>query len=214
VTVLSIAVDDLFTVRVVKYLSTNPANKWANSYEFQSNAIGSESELLLLASSLVNFEIALHLGVVTFDRVLISTWEPDSVPYNPANFISSTLTGVGTRGGSGDALPLDKTFSVTRQAASGRFGHLFYRGVLVEGDTEAPAGKSVLTDRPAWQTDVAAALTSSGFEEYIGTTPEASLGLVMVNADGTQVRPVIALRAQGVSSVPTDHAWFNRTTGP
>lgn len=208
--VTSIAVDDLFTVRVVKYLTTNPDNKWANSYEFQSNAVGGEAELLLLAEALVNFEAAMHLTVVRFDRITISTWQPDSVPYDPSTFISSTLTQDGLLGASDDILALNTTFSVSRQCASGRFGHLFYRGCLTEGDVEAPAGKNVLTDRPAKQTLIDDFLTSTGFGEYIGTSPEATLGMVLVNADGTQVRPVINLRAQGVSSVPQDHAWFNR----
>lgn len=209
--VLTIAEGDLFTFRVVKHLSTNPDNKWANSYEFEALSEVAESELLGLGGILVNYEQSLHLGPVTFDRLLISTWAPDSVPYNPESFVSTSLTAAGTAGRTGDPLSLDKAFSVTRQARSGRFGHLFYRGVLVEPDVEAPAGKSVLVDRSGYQDDLQTAISTSGLEDYIGTSPVAALHMVMVSRDGSQVRGVTGLFAQGVATVKTDHKWFNRS---
>jgi hypothetical protein len=38
--------------------------------------------------------------------------------------------------------------------------------------------------------------------------------MVMISADGSQVRAVTALVQGGVGRVPQDHAWFNRTTTP
>jgi len=203
---------DLFTVRVIKSLATNPDNKWANSYEFQAVGAGAEGELLDLGVSLVDFEIGMHIPAVIFDRLIISTWVPDSKPYSPTSFISSTLTGVGTNAGGTDPLPLSQCLSVARIAGFGRFGHLFYRGIMNESDVHAPAGKSVLVDRASKQTLLDAKIASAGFDEYFGTGA-GPFKMVMVSRDGTQVRPVIQLRAAGVSQVKTDHKWFNRT-GP
>lgn len=213
-TVSTFLEDDLFTIRVTKSLSTNPSNQWANSYEFIALAPGGESELLDLGGQIVEFEAAIHLGVVVFQRLLMSTWEPDSVPYNPATFISTSLSATGANGATGDALALNQTFTVTRQAAFGRFGHLFYRGVLTEAGISAPAGFSVLEDRDGQQDLIDDALASSSLGDSIGLASTGPFRMVMVNADGSQVRPIVQLRAQGVSAVPLDHAWFNRTTGP
>lgn len=211
-TVLSFAEGDLFTVRVVKRLSTNPNNKWANSYEFRATLAGSTDELLALGSAVVSFEQKMHKNTVRFDRLLMSTWEADSVPYDPTSFLSTTLTASGTLGGSGDNVALNIALAVTRQAQSGRFGHIFYRGSLEEGDITAPAGVMTLLLPDDMQDTLEAALTASGLADYIGITPTGAFGMVMVNRTGTQVRPVSALRAQGVSTIPQDHAWFNRTS--
>jgi hypothetical protein len=210
--VTSFATDDLFIFRVTKYLSTNPANKWANSYEFRAAAGGDEGDLLALGNLLVQFEARFHHNVVIFDRILISTWAADSVPYDPATFISSTLTATGAIGPVTDLLALNQCLSVARIAASGRFGHIFYRGVLEEAEVAAPAGVSVLVSRAGQQVKIDDALEDSGLADYVGEGATGALRLVMVNAAGTQVRTVNQLRVQGVSTIPTDHAWFNRTT--
>src|SRR5215471_1179799 len=101
--VLTYAEGDLFVVRITKSLTTNPDNKWANSYEFKALAIGSEGPLLVLAEAIVEFEAAISFENVIFDRALISTWAPDSVPYDPTTFISTTLTATGGVTLAGDA---------------------------------------------------------------------------------------------------------------
>jgi hypothetical protein len=213
-TVLSFVADDLFVIRVIKYLSTNPDNKWANSYEFQATAGGDEGDLLTLGNVLVQFEATFHRTAVVFDRILISTWAEDSVPYDPATFISSTLTATGAVAIGGQLQALNTTLSVARIASSGRFGHLFYRGILEELDIGAPAGKAVLVSRAAQQVKIDDAAEDSGFDAYFGEAPTGSLRMVMVNKAGDQIRPVNQLRVQGVSTIPTDHAWFNRTPAP
>jgi len=210
-TVLSYAENDLFTVRIVKYHNANPARKWANAYEFRSTLAGSTDELLALGSALINFEQQMHKTFVRFDRLLISTWEADSVPYDPASFLSTTITASGLYGGSGDALSLNQCLSITRQAQSGRFGHIFYRGFLDEPIVTSPAGTPSLVGPDDVQDQVDSALSSSGMDDYVGITPAGAFGMVMVNRDGSNVRPVTALHVQGISVLPMDHAWFNRT---
>jgi len=202
---------DVFVYRITKYLSTNPDNKWVNSYEAQAVAGGTEDELLALGVALVDFEATIvHTGVV-FDRLLISTWEPDSSPYDPTTFISSPLTAVGARDAGGAELePLVQCLDVRRETASGRFGHIFYRGVLFEGDVEAPAGKAVLTDRPAMQTLIDNALSSSSLEIYVGGS-STTLKICMKGKLDDDPRLVTQFRVGQVATVRQDHKWFNRT---
>lgn len=205
---------DRFVLRVIKFLTTNPDNKWANSYEFRATESGSESLLETLGDALVSFEQALSHDVVSFDHLLISTWEADSKPYDPLVFASIPLTVNGTIGPVGDMLGLNNCLSLARVATSGRFGHIFIRGFLEEVQVHAPAGKTVLVDRPGIQSDVDDALSESGLDNYVGSTASGAFKMVMINKDGTQMRDVNSIRVQGVSAVPLDHAWFNRTTSP
>lgn len=206
------AVDDLFTIRVRKYLMTNPDNKWVNSYEFRAVASGAESDLLLLGSRLVDYEQKLHYETVIFETLLISTWVEDSKPYDPTAFISSPLTGAGFRVPDAEQLlGLSNCMDVRRFAAFGRYGHLFYRGCLVESEVEAPAGKTIISDRPAAQSRLDDAVSDNSFDDYIGAGAEL-LQMVMVSADGSQVRAVVSLNVGQVAQVKQDHRWFNRTT--
>jgi len=202
---------DLFIARVFKNHIANPDNTWVNSYEFKSTEAGTVGVIIDLAEKLVNFEIAVHSVAVNFTRITISTWEIDSVPYDPTTFFSTTTTGVGTRSTTGDLVGLNNCLTVSRVPISGRFGHIFYRGFLVESDIEAPAGKTVLADKPGTQTIVDAALTSSGLDETIGIAADGSFQMVMVDKTGIVVRNVRELLVSGVSALPQDHAWFNRT---
>jgi hypothetical protein len=103
--------------------------------------------------------------------------------------------------------------NVLRVTAFGRFGHLFYRGWLGEGEVSAPAGKSILTSRSAEQTILDGAVTTSGLDAYMGTgaTP---LQISMIGSTVDSARGVLGLSIGGVSTVPFDHTWFNRTTTP
>lgn len=210
-TVLSYVENDKFVFRVTKYLFANPDRKWANSYEVRAKVAGDEGDLLTLAEALVAFEQALTLNVVLFDRVLISTWAPDSTPYDPEAFISSTLTAAGlVDPGANQPVALNVCMDVRRNTTHGRFGHLFYRAALNEADISAPAGKYILDHRSTLQTRVDTALTSSGLEDSVGSGA-TNLVLCMINADGDQVRDLTALQVGGVSVVPFNHTWFNRT---
>lgn len=210
-TVTSYVADDLFVIRIVKSLYANPDNRWANTYEIQANDVGTSAELLAISLKLVGFEAELHGPGVQFRQLAVSTWEEDSVPYAPAAFLSYALNQPGIRTLSGSPLALNKTLSIARVVPNGRLGHLFYRGSLAEGDIEAPAGIDILTNAPSVVTAVSVAVTNADLADHFmfGADP---LKLVMVTKSGDNIRPVVGLTPVGVSSVPTDHAWYNRTS--
>lgn len=204
--------DDLFVVRTIKHLTANPSNKWANSYEFQAVDAGATETLLTLASALITWEAAIHTEAVTFDRVIVSTWQPDSVPYDPAAFLSTTVTQLGLRSDvPNEVVPIGEALRVTRQVSSGRFGNLFYRGALFENEVSQPAGIPILTSPGSIQDTMDDALTPSGLDDFIGISATGGLIMVMVDAAGANVRVVNALAASGVSLIKSDHQWFNRT---
>lgn len=210
--VLSIAEGDLFVIRVFKHLATNPDNVWANSYEFRALEAAGAVELGVLGDAVAAFEAVFHKDTVIFDRWVGSTWEDDHVPYDPESFMVTPLTLAGSVGPVGDQLPLNQVLKVDRVAASGRSGRLFYRACLNEADTSAPAGKLIINDLAAQDTIIGGALTSSDLAGYLGSGA-SGFQMVMINKSGSQVRTVRDLRATGATTLPTDHAWYNRTSG-
>lgn len=207
--------DDLFVVRVVKSLTTNPSNKWVNSYEIKALESGTVGVLLTFGEILVDYEQALHSELVAFDRLTISTWEPDSVPYDPTAFVSVPLTDLGLRSSvPNEVEPLGMAWRVNRQASSGRFGNIFYRGAMYENEVNAPAGIPVLSDPVDMAQILADAITDSTLDSYLGAIASGSFNLVMINFTGTQIRPILNLVSGGVSLIKQDHQWFNRTSSP
>jgi len=202
---------EFFTIRIIKSLTTSPLNKWANTYEAVCRVAATSVNLVNLGDALLLFEQALHKNVVRFERIVLSTWEADSVPYNPSNFISEPQSVVGGVGMVGDPVALNQCLSVSRVPAVGRSGHIFYRGVLEEADVTAPAGVTVLSDLAGFQDTVDAAITSSELGTYLSNDDEPFFRLAMITKDGSNERAINSLVVAGVAILPTDHAWFNRT---
>ncbi len=213
--VLDFTTGDLFVIRVIKHLTTNPSNEWANSYEFQADSADSVAALQTLGDLMIVFEKALHAETVAFDRFIISTWEPDSVPYDPESFVSSPSTLVGQRPvTSTEVEPTGMALRVNRQCASGRFGNLFYRGALFENEVSSTAGIPILSDPATLASILGDSVDDSGLVDYFGEGAIGGLHMVMVNFNGTQIRPVTQLVLGGVSLIKQDHQWFNRTGSP
>ena len=209
--VLTFATNDRFVVRVIKHYSTNPARQWSNSYELVANESGELTDLTDVGNTVIGFETLIHNTFTVLDRLTISTWSADSVPYDPDVFYVQPIDDAGTRDTSGELEPITTCWSVSRDPASGRLGHLFYRGVLAQADTEAPAGITVLSDPTAMATLLSDSLDSSNLGRYLGLAATEPLSVAMVNKTGTNTRLVAAFSSAGVVQLPVDHAWFNRT---
>jgi len=203
---------DLFIIRVIKFLSTNPDNKWVNSYEFTALDDGTNATLVTLANIVVNFEAKFHSDKVTFDHVTVSTWVDDHVPYDPESFLSIPLTQTGIISDiTNELVPLGMALRVKRVPISGRFGNLFYRGVLRENGVSSPSGIPILSDPSSVQDEIDTASTDSGLADFLGPAATGGLALSMVSATGDVIRRVDALVAAGVSLIKQDHQWFHRT---
>jgi len=132
-TLRNINQNTVVTARVYKY---HTGFAWANNYEIQAvNDIPDpEFALQALADRLVSLERAIHLNITAIDRVTISTYAPDSQPYNPDALATFPYNQLGQRSISGDILPLEICLFVRRSVDFGRDGRLLYRGCLTEAD--------------------------------------------------------------------------------
>lgn len=125
---------EVFTVRSYKqYMNA----QWANTYEIRcTDNAATRSDLLNAALTIVNAERGIHLNTINFFRAVISTYQPDSRPYNPSAFttLDFSLQGQVTFGT--NALPMSTCVFARFTAEGGRSGKRFYRGCLTEGDVD------------------------------------------------------------------------------
>lgn len=200
--------NEVFTVRIYKRLVTNPALVWANAYEVQVTAELSQAELTAKVIEMVEYEQAVHLLDVAFDRVVISTFIPDGQPYNPTTFYSESLVGLlGVRGSNGDPLSLNNVFFVRRVVGFGQAGKLYYRRVLGEGDVFAPSGTIALLPASNVFADFIAARTNLLTANLLGAA--ASPLKIVMAATNQPIRTVNNLSAAGTRVVQFNNRYFD-----
>ena len=209
---LTFATNDLFVVRVKKHHNANPSRSWQNSYEFVANESGTLSDLDALANTILDYEQQLHNTFTQFEQVSVSTWAADSVPYDPDAFLVEPVSFAGLHDTTGALAPITTCWKVSRPCLTGRSGHIFYRNVFAQGDLEAPSGISQIETPATFDTLLSDARTSSGLADYLGLIPTAKLQMALINKTGSNVRGVQTLISSGVTQLPVDHAWFNRTS--
>lgn len=206
--VLSYVTGDPFIVRIFKYWGGNIDNEWVNTYEFRATANGDDTVLRDLVANLVSFENHLHVEAVHFSRATVSTWEPDSVPYNPDNLIVVPLTGVGARPLSVNHYISTKVcLYIRRTPDTGRLGKLFLRGALFEEDVQSDLGTFALQSESTIEAAIQDAIDTSFLSAYMAP---GGGGLEMcLIGNGMVTRPVTGLHAAGVVTVSRDHRYFD-----
>jgi hypothetical protein len=134
---------EVLTVRVYKQYA---GFSWANNYEVEAtqDIANPSTALEFLATRVLELERGLHLSGIVFDRVAISTYVPDSQPYNPNTVAIFPFSLNGTRVGQGNALPLEACLFVRRNVVFGRDGRLLYRGCLTDTQVSTSNLRSVL----------------------------------------------------------------------
>ena len=144
-TVTNITNGELFTVRVYKAFG---ALFWANNYEFRStqDVPFAQTAIIDLVNQLVALERPLYPNYIRLDRAVVSTYQPDSRPYNPDTFTTIPINLDGTATFTSDAMPIEYCIFVRRVTASGRPGKLLYRGALQESDVGTRGLRAVIID--------------------------------------------------------------------
>lgn len=207
--VISYDANTRFTFISEKQVDAQPDVVWQNSYEFNAVAPGDSANLIGLAQTIAAFE-ATHLRTVfTITRVRVSTWLPDSHPYDPTSFMNVVVNTPGENVMFGPNMPLTEVLQLYRNGHYGRVGLLDWRGVVNLDNVNPTITGWALDDVAATQAGIDAALVSSGFDAFLGGG-SVDLELGMVDKDGA-FRPVFELNVGGVQHVKLKHKWFNRS---
>lgn len=213
-----------FTVVSHKSIGGDPTKQWSNTYEFVRRGLEelTYADFSDLANAIANFESDFHLSITQVDRVVISTWNPDSVIGVSDNFIvfpfGPTKQGQRVKDGPDEYKPLTDTAYVTRNVVTGRSGKLYYRGCLTEAMVTAPnAGPEIFNiDNPNY-TDFLADFISSvtdNIADYL-LAGDAPFMMCMVNITGESTivfRNVTGLSLLAPKSLRKDHRYFNRSS--
>lgn len=204
--------NEMFRITILKSLLANPGEVWANTYEVRAEGAQTNSVMLrACGDKLVSWEKEMHLNTVQFNRMVMSTWIAEE-GYEPSGFVSVDLDGVGERAVQGEALPLEVVLKVRREVAYGRYGNVFLRGVLCEGDVSAPSGVYKITNAATWDNEVTS-VTAEHLSDYIGEGATASYHLVMAgkNQQGmVHTREIVSLKNGGVGLAKVSRRYFNR----
>jgi hypothetical protein len=207
-----------FTIRIFKSWGARDADRrWVNTYELFSTVHGSPDAMLPTLVAIVDAERHLHLTDVQFLSGTVSTWVPDSQPYDPDAFVTQELVGHGSRGNgvppNPTALDSNVCLQVKRQCTTGRSGKLFYRGCLLEGDVEMggdgrftlTAGSTIIAGGADW------VAYTTAMAPFLNAAEGAdALSLISAVAGGQRVRPVDALIPRGVTVNRRNHRYFDR----
>jgi len=180
---------EIFTVRTYKTIG---GFAWANTYEVQAvtEPPNSITAVEALASAFANLERNMLLDIANVDRVVVSTYIPDGLPYNPDSFTTFPVSQPGLRDTTGtQPLPLEACVFVRRNAPTGRDGRILYRGYLVESDVNTAAMRQFV--EPLTLTTISAILNTW----LTATFPAQQWSIVMARGrpNPTNVRVVTTL---------------------
>lgn len=197
-----------FIFRVFGQWISNPAKQYANTWEAIALAAGGIGDLDRLCIHLSLFhQMISHSGSRIF-KVTVSTWLPDSRPYDPLAFYTVPFNAVGARvAGLGDLLPIETTARLYKSLLAGRNGKAYIRGALGETDTNATSGDPVFANSN-FRNDVDAARTSSLLSTHFrnGSDP---LQLATITRTGNSIRRIGNVGVEGISNVNTGHRYFD-----
>lgn len=201
-----------FLFRVFKYNTYNPSIRWGNTYEATANRSGVLDDLLSLLDAIKQFEVSIHMNATVFAYGTVSTWEPDSHPYDPEAFVSVPFPDTqGGRSGEGDLEADEVCWWADRHVETGRRGKLFYRGALGENEVQAPAGSVMFADFSTMASIMETAVGGSGISNYMGYGESYPLTLTMVAQAqaGVSVRIIEQLQSNRPIIVKRNHKYFD-----
>lgn len=199
-----------FTLRVRSSLASNRRVRWFNTWEIRAMSSGDLTELTAMADAMIGFHVQVSYNYVYADEITVSSWEPDSHPYNPLGFVTFPLNQVGARAIGGDSpMPLRQTLFLKRAVTSGLLGKLFLRGALSLPDMEYQDGEWGLDNPGGLQTVVNTAIGTSGIDSYLEGIEGAQFSLCMLTALGG-TRFYDNLLVAGTSDVKLNHKYFDR----
>jgi len=205
-TLANISQGNVLTVRVFKQYV---GYAWANNYEVEAvqDITNVAVSLEALVTRIVALERPLHLEGVIIDRATVSTYVPDSLPYNPNTVATFPLSIPATRGAAGEVLPLELCLFVRRNVVLGRDGRLLYRGCLTENDMAATAFRPLLT------TSAVGALQGL-INSWVATGLGTEFRFVLASGfpTPTNVRPVTGLQvSEKIVVKKYNNRYFRRT---
>lgn len=132
-------------LRAIMYYDVRPSETWTSNLEFDYEGSLEGAAVELAAVNMASGLAQCLLNNVVIDRVVASTWESDSSPYDPANVRTIPIGISGERAFLGTS-PVDDdlTLFIRKAVASGRTGKIMLRGCMTLADLDSDSGSWTL----------------------------------------------------------------------
>lgn len=203
-----------FTVRVRSSLVTNPRVRWHNTFELRATESGDVEILGGAAAAIVGLVISMTYDYVRVDEVTLSTWVPDSHPYNPLGFFTGVYNQRGLVPlGFNTPAALREALFVKRQTTSGLLGKLFLRGAIILEDLTTVDGEWVLNDPAPLATRLADAIVENDLGVHLAGLASPSWAFALIGNDG-ETRWINTFALSGLSDIKMNHKYFDRSPTP
>ena len=196
--------DEVLTARTYKVLP-NSQVAWANTYELivddpSQNVTEVSNRLNAVKNALVTLERTLLGTPYVLDRVIISTYVPDGVPYNPYTFASYPVGLFGLYNTPpAFLLPLQLCTLVKRSVSFGRQGSLLFRGIVNSNDANTSSAGTVIVggrlNAIANQLNTfLSAIRQQGFDLVMARGQEAVEVGTLRRVNGFEVKPTMTYK--------------------
>jgi hypothetical protein len=184
----------LLSFRAYMFYDSRPSDDWSTTLEYSIDADISSGIVEAAALAFADGLSEMLLNNVIIDRVVVSTWEPDSEPYDPD---SLRVVPVGINGQNAFAFTTpaddDLVVFIRKSVVTGRTGKMQLRGCFTVSALETESGSWTFTAlaQTEMETDTAAA-----WDLWAGTDPPVLIGVVLLDtiypavAEGTKQIPV------------------------
>lgn len=136
----------MIVARAYMHYATRPNDEWTHTLEYNFGGVLESGEAEIIAFDMAEGLSNMLLETVIIDRVVLSTWEQDSAPYDPSKL---RVVPIGIFGLVeflvGEETDDDIVVYVRKSVSSGRAGKIQLRGCLLDSNMESDAGSWVLS---------------------------------------------------------------------
>jgi hypothetical protein len=201
---------ELFRLTSVKSWTSGSPIEFRNSYVVQTGASTTSDELSTIAQGISYFERLLLSSKVFFKEVLISTYLPDSNPYDGTEFKTHPINAYGERATDKIPLALEQVLVLTRNVATGKSGKLPIRGVLTDDSIVYDNGNMVLVSLTYWQTLISTSLEATNLSDYM-ESGSSDVRFVIVSKTGAK-RQISTFSIDGPAFMQVNRRRTKRTS--
>lgn len=211
-TVLDPMTGELFLARTEYYHSLAPFKKYSITNGLAITAPTTYSALVNFANVFADFlRRVMKVGMV-IDRTVVSTWYPDTSPYDGNEYITVPHGVLATNNlSAGDLLPLKVALFLRKKTLTGRTGKMFIRGSLRENEVSFGQELFSLTDFTVISGEVEQNAMDSNLSEYFLAGNEEVKMAIITNRQGSPVvRPIMGVEVAGVRTVSVNHRYYDK----
>lgn len=131
-----------YTFRAYMHYDVRPSDFWTTTIEYSLDDVIESGIVEAVALGVSSGLAKMLLTNVVIDRVVVSTWQQDSEPYNPANVRTIPMGFFGQQSFTlTEPVADDLTIFIRKNVTSGLTGKMFLRGAITQLSVDTESGE-------------------------------------------------------------------------